>query len=111
VDRDEEIRELMAKLMEAVETSLATSTRVREALDELARHGLEPRLYFVANTDRDAEEGSAGASEGEVGEELGGPADEEREARGATHGDTPGFELTRLDLDFLKSVHIRPEAD
>jgi hypothetical protein len=52
----EEVRELMAKLMAAVEASLAGSPAVKEALAELERSGYEPKLYFVANAEVAADE-------------------------------------------------------
>lgn len=92
---EEEIRELMAKLMKAIEASLAASEAVREALQEIVRRGYEAKLFFVANAER--------SEEGE-GEE---PA--EREWGALTEGELR-FELTRLDRDFLKSLHIRPDT-
>lgn len=121
MEKDDEIRDLMGKLMEAVEASLSTSTEVREALAELVRNGYEARLFFVANAeaadsaengDR-AERGEAEEDEGpeETGESTG---DEEetyvvREIGAVSDGGDVRFELTKLDRDFLKSLHIRPE--
>jgi hypothetical protein len=118
VENEDEIRELMAKLIQAVEASLATSAAVREALAELVRQGYEARLYFIANAE------SAGAAAGEEDEEAGEPVETEGaepsieiDARivpevGAAlpDGGEPRFELTKLDRDFLKSVYIRPET-
>ena len=44
MDERDVVRDLVAKLMEAVEASLDGSPAVREALDELARAGFDPRL-------------------------------------------------------------------
>src|SRR3990170_2809777 len=113
MDRDDAIRDLMTKLMQAVEASLSTSSEVREALAELVRNGYEARLFFVANTE------SAERGEGE--EELDAAAADGSEASEAEEtyvvreiGALPytsdlRFELTKLDRDFLKSLHIRPE--
>jgi len=115
MDRDDAIRDLMTKLMQAVEASLSTSSEVREALAELVRNGYEARLFFVANTE------SAERGEGE--EELDAAAADGSEASEAEEEETyvvreigalPDtsdlrFELTKLDRDFLKSLHIRPE--
>lgn len=110
------VRDLMAKLMEAVEASLSSSGAVREALAELVRNGYEAKLFFVANAesadgadaddDEDAEtEASPARSDGDeddafVLREIGAGRDD---------GDLQ-FELTKLDQDFLKSVKIRPES-
>ncbi|MBI2879630.1 MAG: hypothetical protein HYY19_07905 [Candidatus Rokubacteria bacterium] len=94
---EEEIRELMGKLMKAIEASLAASEAVREALQEIVRQGYEAKLFFVANAER-SEEG-----EGEAEEAT------ERDWGALTEGELR-FELTKLDKDFLKSLHIRPDA-
>lgn len=108
---DDAIRDLMAKLIDAVETSIAASSAVREALAELVRNGYEARLFFVANAEStdeanpDAEPEDETAADTEPGEIVvepeGGAVREPGELR---------FELTTLDRDFLKSLHIRPEA-
>jgi len=109
MDHDEEIRDLMSKLMEAVEASLSTSSAVHDALAELVKNGYEARLFFVANAESDAE----GEDEREAGE---GAADDEdqtllvREIGGTPDAGDLRFELTKLDYDFLKSLHIRPET-
>ncbi|MBI2466450.1 MAG: hypothetical protein HYV62_01305 [Candidatus Rokubacteria bacterium] len=113
--RDEEaIRELMAKLMRAVEASIATSAAVREALAELVRNGYEARLFFVANAESaesDEEEASAEAEDAETAEAVaeadGAPV--EREIGAVPEGGDLRFELTKLDRDFLKSLHIRSD--
>lgn len=111
--KDEEVRDLMAKLMQAVESSLATSSAVRDALAELVRNGYEARLFFVANAES-AEDGD-GAADGDAAE-SGDDTDEEetyvvREIGAAPESGDLRFELTKLDQDFLKSLHIRPEGE
>jgi hypothetical protein len=106
VGKDGEIRDLMARLMQAVEASLATSDAVRQALGELLRQGYEARLFFVANAgSADGEDADAGTDEA--------PADEEawvaREVGGVEDEADLTSELTRLDRDFLRSVQINPE--
>ncbi|MGH7266588.1 MAG: hypothetical protein ACREMB_17335 [Candidatus Rokuibacteriota bacterium] len=110
--KDEEVRDLMAKLMQAVESSLATSSAVRDALAELVRNGYEARLFFVANAE--SAEDADGAVDGDA--EAGESADEEetyvvREIGAAPESGDLRFELTKLDQDFLKSLHIRPEGE
>lgn len=122
MDKDEAVRDLMAKLMQAVEASLSTSSEVREALAELVRNGYEARLFFVANAES-AESAEAGDGDGEPedGEstEAEAPATEDEEATYMVReiGAAPAadssdlrFELTKLDRDFLKSLHMRPEG-
>jgi hypothetical protein len=124
MEKDDEIRDLMGKLMEAVEASLSTSTEVRAALADLVKNGYEARLFFVANAeaaDADgAEENGDGAerseSEDDSSPEDGATSagDEEetyvvREIGAVAEGGDLRFELTKLDRDFLKSLHIRPE--
>jgi hypothetical protein len=116
VENEDEIRELMGKLIEAVEASLATSAAVREALADLVRQGYEARLYFVAN----AESADAAADDDEdtdeSGEAEGVEPSIEIDARivpelGVVRDSgEPRFELTKLDRDFLKSLHMRPET-
>jgi hypothetical protein len=113
--KDDGVRDLMAKLMQAVEASLSTSSEVRDALAELVRNGYEARLFFVANAesaDHDDEEEADGteAADGAEGSE----AEEEetyvvREIGALPDASDIRFELTKLDRDFLKSLHIRPE--
>jgi hypothetical protein len=106
VGKDGEIRGLMARLMQAVEASLATSDAVRQALAELLRQGYEARLFFVANAGS-ADGGDADADTDEA------PADEEawvaHEIGGVEDEADLTSELTRLDRDFLRSVQISPE--
>jgi hypothetical protein len=121
MDKDDAVRDLMAKLMQAVEASLATSSEVREALAELVRNGYEARLFFVANAESADGSGDGDGEPGEVEEEgvsLEAPAtteDEEATYMVREIGATPDaselrFEMTKLDRDFLKSLHIRPEG-
>jgi hypothetical protein len=122
MEKDDEIRDLMGKLMEAVEASLSTSTEVRAALAELVRNGYEARLFFVANAEaaESAENGGDQTERGEgaddesveePAEAAGGDEEETYVVReiGASEGGDLRFELTKLDRDFLKSLHIRPE--
>jgi hypothetical protein len=119
VDKDEAIRDLMAKLMRAVEDSLSTSAAVRDALAELVRQGYEARLFFVANAETPEDEsGEATETEAEALEvDLDGSdkSDDEaghptlREIGAVADTSELSFELTKLDRDFLKSLHIRPE--
>jgi hypothetical protein len=107
MDKDDEIRDLMGKLMQAVEASLSTSSEVREALAELVRNGYEARLFFVANA-----EAADGSDHGD-GEESGAEEEETyvvREIGAVPDASDVHFELTKLDRDFLKSLHIRPES-
>ncbi|MGH7320274.1 MAG: hypothetical protein ACRELA_11710 [Candidatus Rokuibacteriota bacterium] len=109
MDKDDEIRDLMAKLMRAVEASLSTSTAVREALAELVRSGYEARLFFVANAEVPGEKDSDGEDdEASVEEEE---ASLVREIGAVPDAGDLRFELTKLDYDFLKSLHIRPENE
>src|SRR5262245_13806420 len=118
MDKDDAIRDLMSKLMQAVESSLSTSSEVRDALADLVRNGYEARLFFVANAESaDETDGEGDVDGAEDGDGAGG--DDEDEEEPATYvvreiGAAPEtgdlrFELTKLDRDFLKSLHIRPE--
>jgi hypothetical protein len=107
MEENEAVRELMAKLMAAVEASLSGSTAVREALAELGRNGYEARLFFVANAESQGD-GDGEAMEGDVDAEDEAPVLHEIGAT-ADDGDLR-FDLTKLDRDFLKSLHIRPEG-
>jgi hypothetical protein len=108
MDKDDDIRDLMAKLMQAVEASLSTSSEVRDALAELVRNGYEARLFFVANA-----ESADSSDHAEAGDEESEAEEEEtyvvREIGAGPDGAEIRFELTKLDRDFLKSLHIRPE--
>jgi hypothetical protein len=126
-DHDETVRDLMTKLMEAVEASLASSGPVRDALAELSRRGYDAKLFFVANAEAAGEAGPAeDADAAEVADA--GPAGaaqdgddvevDEDEAAALVRGEWVGpsddddlrFELTKRDQDFLKSLSIRPET-
>jgi hypothetical protein len=111
MDERDVVRDLVSKLIEAVEASLDGSPAVREVLDELVRNGFEPRLILLADatarsTDAeetaeeapDAVDSDRGASVGESAE------DELEEARDLR------YELTKLDRDFLRTVRIQPES-
>jgi hypothetical protein len=109
------VRDLMAKLMEAVEASLSGSTAVRDALAELVRNGYEARLFFVANAET-ADEADEDGAETEAA--ASGEDDEEpevsfvmREIGSVIDDGKPDLELTKLDRDFLKSLNIKPETD
>ena len=105
----------MAKLMQAVESSLSTSSEVRDALAELVRNGYEARLFFVANAeskDRADGEEEPDAADGDGDEGSESEEDETyvvREIGAAPDSADLRFEMTKLDHDFLKSLHIRPE--
>jgi hypothetical protein len=113
MDERDVVRDLVAKLIEAVEASLDGSPAVRDALDELVRNGFEPRLILLADAtarsssgdesadDEDASgtvEAEPGADSGEAGED---DLDEARDLR---------YEMTKLDRDFLRTVRIQPES-
>jgi hypothetical protein len=113
MDERDVVRDLVAKLIEAVEASLDGSPAVRDALDELVRNGFEPRLILLADAtarsssgdesadDEDASgtvEAEPGADAGEAGED---DLDEARDLR---------YEMTKLDRDFLRTVRIQPES-
>jgi hypothetical protein len=115
MDKDDEIRDLMGKLMQAVEASLSTSSDVREALAELVRNGYEARLFFVANAEAaDGSDHGDGEDEPDGDGEESGVEEEEtyvvREIGAVPDASDVHFELTKLDRDFLKSLHIRPES-
>jgi hypothetical protein len=116
MDERDVVRDLVAKLIEAVEASLDGSPAVREALDELVRNGFEPRLILLADASArssDAEEATDAATADE--------AQATAEAHGADVGEAPEddeleeardlrYELTKLDRDFLRTVRIQPES-
>ncbi len=110
------VRDLMAKLMEAVEASLSGSTAVREALAELVKNGYEARLFFVANAqsarETDDQDGRDGDAETARAEWDGDDEDRPfvmREVGAVLDDGDAALELTKLDRDFLKSLNIRPE--
>ncbi|HEY7600862.1 MAG TPA: hypothetical protein VIB60_00015 [Methylomirabilota bacterium] len=111
MDERDVVRDLVAKLMEAVESSLDGSPAVRDALDELVRNGYVPRLILLADASAragDADEGADAPSEASDADHGADPADapddESEEARDLR------YELTKLDRDFLRTVRIQPES-
>jgi hypothetical protein len=119
MDQDEAIRDLMTRLMQAVEDSLSTSATVRDALAELVKNGYEARLFFVANAesadaadsaDGETAEDEPDGDELEVEVEVDAESCVVHEIGAAPDGGDLTFELTKLDKDFLKSVHLRLEG-
>jgi hypothetical protein len=118
MEDDEAVRDLMARLMDAVQASLQSSGAVREALAELTRNGYEARLFFVANAEEpdasdEAEDPAAG--DPEVRAEADDTSDEDEQTLvfhevGTPADDDLSAELTKLDRDFLRSLNIRPET-
>jgi hypothetical protein len=112
MDERDVVRDLVAKLIEAVEASLDSSTAVREALDELVRSGFEPRLILMA----DATPRASGVDEGPDGVTDQAPdADRGADTEDAAEDDLEelrdlSYEMTKLDRDFLRTVRIRPES-
>jgi hypothetical protein len=111
MDERDVVRDLVAKLMEAVEASLDGSAAVREALDELVRNGYVPRLILLADASAkagDADESAEAPSEAPDADHgpdaVDAPDDESEEARDLR------YELTKLDRDFLRTVRIQPES-
>jgi hypothetical protein len=110
MDERDVVRDLVAKLMEAVEASLDGSAAVREALDELVRNGYVPRLILLADASAKAADADAPSEAPEVDYSDQGPDaaiapdDESEEARDLQ------YELTKLDRDFLRTVRIQPES-
>jgi hypothetical protein len=111
MDERDVVRDLVSKLIEAVEASLDGSPAVQEALDELVRNGFEPRLILLADA----------AARASSGEDTAEDAPEAADAdRGSDAGDASGddldeahdlrYELTKLDRDFLRTVRIQPES-
>jgi hypothetical protein len=113
MDERDVVRDLVAKLIEAVEASLDGSPAVQDALDELVRNGFEPRLILLADatarsssSDESADDEAAsataaaepGADAGDAGED---DLEEARDLR---------YEMTKLDRDFLRTVRIQPES-
>lgn len=101
-EHDDAVRALIARLMEAVESSLSGSTAVREALADIVRNGYAPRLYFVA----DAASGAEGEADPDGDPEA---ADEDAEGPDAEI-EEPLAGLTKRDRDFLRSLRIRAEG-
>lgn len=116
MDERDVVRDLVAKLIEAVEASLDGSPAVRDALDELVRNGFEPRLILLA----DAAARSSSGDEGADDEDASGTAEAEPGADAADAGDAGEddleeardlrYEMTKLDRDFLRTVRIQPES-
>lgn len=90
--QDENIRDLMVKLMRAIEASLIASDTVKDALQDIIKQGYDAKVFFLANAEnKDYHE-----------DEL--PVYEE----GATlNGKELRFEFNKLDKDFLKSLKIK----
>jgi hypothetical protein len=115
MDERDVVRDLVAKLIEAVEASLDGSPAVREALDELVRNGFEPRLILLADAtarSTDTDEATADADEEEP---TAADADRGAEAEEADEDDSEEardlqYEMTKRDRDFLRTVRIRPES-
>ena len=113
MDERDVVRDLVAKLIEAVEASLDSSPAVREALDELVRNGFEPRLILLADaaarsTETEEEAGADDASEASDGDRSGDA--EEASDEDLEEARDLEYELTKLDRDFLRTVRIRPES-
>ena len=115
MDERDVVRDLVAKLMEAVEASLDGSPAVREAMDELVRNGYVPRLILLADASasvgdsrrwfRRAVRGRGGRTTRTTARRAGdAPEEESEEARDLR------YELTKLDRDFLRTVRIQPES-
>lgn len=106
MDNRDVVRDLVAKLIEAVEASLDASPAVREALDELVKNGFEPRLMLLA----DAAARSADASE--PADDTSEAADDDRDADEDELDEMRDlrYEMTKLDRDFLRTVRIQPES-
>jgi hypothetical protein len=109
-DRDV-VRDLVAKLIEAVEASLDGSPAVREALDELVRNGFEPRLILLADAAAKSSEAD-GSTDDQTDEAVDAdpsaaaedPTDDREDSRDLC------YEMTKRDRDFLRTVRIRPES-
>jgi hypothetical protein len=111
MDERDVVRDLVAKLIKAVEASLDESTAVREALDELVRSGYDPRLILLADaaprtgdaegSDDHADETSESEHRADVEDALDEDPEEAEDLR---------YELTKLDRDFLRTVRIRSEG-
>jgi hypothetical protein len=110
MDERQVVRDLVTKLMEAVEASLDDSPAVREALQEIVRNGFEPRLILLADAEaRGADAERSADSEEDDGpedDELAGPASPDEEPERAAMP----YELTSTDRVFLRTVRIRPDS-
>jgi hypothetical protein len=106
-ERDAVARELVARLMDAVEASLEGAPGVREALEALRQHGFEPRLIVLADAGTGEVEGDAAdaeAADAALADEAVDDAGEPRDPHDLRYG------LTARDRDFLRTVRIRPES-
>jgi hypothetical protein len=115
MDERDVVRDLVAKLIEAVEASLDASPAVREALDELVRNGFEPRLILLADATArtsDADDAGADADEDDSAatDWSRGPDVEEADEGDLEDARDLQYEMTKLDRDFLRTVRIRPES-
>jgi hypothetical protein len=114
MDERDVVRDLVAKLIEAVEASLDGSTAVREALDELVRSGYEPRIILLADAAPRAEESDGADHPGDDAAEADHRADapdaDDAAGEDAEEAEDLRYELTKLDRDFLRTVRIRSEG-
>jgi hypothetical protein len=108
MDERDVVRDLVAKLIEAVEASLDGSTAVREALDELVRSGYEPRIILLADAAPRAEESGDDAAEADHRADA--PDTDDAAGEDAEEAEDLRYELTKLDRDFLRTVRIRSEG-
>jgi hypothetical protein len=111
MDERDVVRDLVAKLLEAVEASLDGSAAVREVLDQLVRNGYEPRLILLADaaprtadSDEDADAATESSESDHDSDAVDAAEEDLEDSRDLSH------ELTRLDQDFLRTVRIRPES-
>jgi hypothetical protein len=83
------------------------------------KNGYEARLFFVANAESadaddaaegDAADGESDADEADLEIELDAESCVVHEIGATADGRDLSAELTKLDKDFLKSAHIRPEG-
>jgi hypothetical protein len=111
MDERDVVRDLVAKLIEAVEASLDESTAVREALDELVRSGYEPRLILLADAAPRAAESDESDDHADAAAEPDHRADvEDALDEDPEEAEDLRYELTKLDRDFLRTVRIRSEG-
>lgn len=111
MDERDVVRDLVAKLIEAVEASLDASSAVREVLDELVRSGYEPRLVLLADAaPRAAESDDSADPAEEATEDDQRPDGEDAVAEESEEATDLRYELTKLDRDFLRTVRIRSEG-
>jgi hypothetical protein len=111
MDERDVVRDLVAKLIEAVEASLDGSAAVREALDELVRSGYEPRLILLADAAPRASESDDDADPAEEASDADHRSDvDETIEEDSEEAADLSYELTKLDRDFLRTVRIRSEG-